>query len=110
MPYKGYRKSDHIRRSIKVTTYVTEAEFVLMHEAAEIAGMTLSAFVRTAAMGSRPKAKPSRVRAKLIRQLAAIGNNLNQLARHANAGRLPEGESILHTLSHVMETIRRVKA
>lgn len=40
---------------------------------------------------------------KLIANLGKVGSNINQLARHANAGRLPSEENLEITLRELAE-------
>jgi hypothetical protein len=74
------------------------AEFGALEEAASAADMTLSAFVRSLAMegaGVRPFLGEGdrAVLGLLADGMRAIGENLNQIARAINAGRVPaEGD------------------
>ena len=56
-------------------------------EIAENKGVSLSELVRSSLGGLRlrKRREAPRVAPELLRELARIGNNLNQLARHANA-------------------------
>lgn len=71
---------------------VTTAAKASWTKAARAAGMDLSSFareaMRRAARGQTFEIERDRVTAlaDIRRQLAAIGNNLNQIARHANGG------------------------
>lgn len=76
---------------------------------AEECGKPTSTFVRELALGSVPRARPGRVEEKLIYHLGRIGNNLNQLARRANAtGRLPERRSLDTVLEELLGALRRI--
>lgn len=84
----------------------------------KIAGLDLSAVVRSVLLDTElphPKVAPNRkilrkqmteAEAAKIRQLAWIGNNLNQIARRANAGAVPI--SILEAIISLEREIRRV--
>jgi hypothetical protein len=48
--------------------------------------------------------------AKLIAELNRIGGNINQLARSANYGELPECEALRHALSVLLDLMKRVRA
>lgn len=78
-------KSERAPKLERVELRATEAEASAWRAKASGAGLTLSRLVRDALDGSRP---PQRRRAAtdpaLLRELAQIGNNLNQLARWAN--------------------------
>ena len=58
-------------------------------EIAESKGVSLSDLVRSLLAGQRLRKRrdPPRVDPALLRELARLGNNLNQLARHANSRR-----------------------
>jgi hypothetical protein len=72
------------RRTVNVGFQVTPTERAALDERAAEAGVTLSEYVRTAALGfSIIKKDP--VDEATLRELWAAGNNLNQLAHHANA-------------------------
>lgn len=74
------------------------AEFDALERAASVAGMTVSAFVRSLSMegaGVRPflGEEDRAVLGLLADGMRAIGSNLNQIARAINTGRVPaEGE------------------
>ncbi len=108
MPTRDYRKPESERRTRCVKTYFTAGEFAQLQEAAEASGLTHAAFVRASSLGTKPKAKPTRVAAESIRQLTAIGNNLNQLTRLAHAGRSPASDLLEVTLHEVLSAVRRI--
>ncbi len=88
MPAKGYRKPSRDRRSKCFTFWVTPAEKDAIQQNAERVGMTPSAYVRALALGQRVTPKPGKSGHELIRQLSRVGNNLNQLLRHADGGQV----------------------
>ena len=108
MPPKTYRKPDSDRRDRCVKTYFTASEFAQLRAAAETCGMTHAAFVRAAALGERPRAKPVHAAAEIIRHLAGLGNNLNQLTKLAHAGRAPASDLLDAALSEVLSAVRRI--
>ncbi|OJU68045.1 MAG: hypothetical protein BGO05_16585 [Rhizobiales bacterium 63-7] len=71
---------------------LTVAERVTVEAMANAAGLSVSEFARRAVLGQRiapPKARGG-VPVGLLSDLARIGNNLNQIARRANAsGNVP---------------------
>ena len=95
--------ADEDKRRGHITLYLTKAEVALLRQRAGDAGLRPAVYCRKAAMGAR---LPSRVNRTAHRELSRIGNNLNQLAYHANAtGRVAEW----HELKSVLDAIR-VKA
>lgn len=93
MPTKGYRKgrSDGASPLCKhLQTYLSEPDYRTFVSHAEDRSLTESKLLRLiveAHLTSQRAALPHRnTNAAVIRELARIGNNLNQLARHANTG------------------------
>lgn len=108
MPRRGYRKPEPDRRHRLVKSYFTNDEHSALVARAEGTGLTLAAYVRACSLGEQPKAKPTRVAAEAIRQLSAVGNNLNQLSRHANSGKIPHGHEVRLVLDQVVAAIIRL--
>lgn len=76
------------RRVRRVEVFFSEAELVEVAKAAEAVGATTPAFIRSAAMGTRIKARVPLSDVRLTGDLKRIGNVLDQLAKAANAGRV----------------------
>lgn len=108
MPRKGYRKSDPLRRCHTLKTYLTGEERARIEAAADAAGLTVAAYVRASALGSRPKAKPALANAQLIRELNAAGVNLNQIARRLNTGQEVIAHEIRGAVLAIVTLIERV--
>ena len=72
-------------RTALVAARVTPAEHAAWHEKAAAAGVSTSALLREAMARTRTWTAPARaVERERTREIARIGNNLNQLARWAN--------------------------
>ena len=72
-------------RTALVAARVTPAEHAAWHEKAEAAGVSTSALLREAMARTRTWTAPARaVERERTREIARIGNNLNQLARWAS--------------------------
>lgn len=72
------------RRAYSIRPGFNSHEFTILEERAESAGIDLSEFVRRLALNQQFHSLPAINRDALV-QLARIGQNLNQLARIANA-------------------------
>ena len=73
------------RRTVMVAARVTPAEHAAWQDKAEAAGVSPSALLRQAMARTRTWTAPAlAVERERSRQIARIGNNLNQLARWAN--------------------------
>lgn len=89
-------------RQVKIRlTIPEETELKAM---ARTAGLQLATFVRKRALGN-PVTPPRAVAdATMLHELNAIGNNLNQLAHHLNAGRDGDG---VRSLDATLDELRR---
>jgi len=66
---------------------MNEAEYRHLREQAAIAGMGIDPFMRSLIAGTQLRPRPPDQYAGLLRELSAIGNNINQIAHWANARR-----------------------
>ena len=73
------------RRSRHVSIWMNEEEYVHLKRQAQIAGMGIDPFVRNLVAGVNLRPRPPDSFAKLLRELSAIGNNINQIAYWANS-------------------------
>ena len=98
------------RHRLKFMSFrVNDDEARLIEERAHECGLARSRFLREAALGNTLRARPKALDRRAIHQLARIGNNLNQLSRHANATRRIElSRRLAEVLDEVDRTIRRL--
>ena len=75
------------KRSRHVSVWMNEAEYRHLKRQAEIAGMGADPFIRSLVAGTQLRPRPPDQYASLLRELSAIGNNINQIAYWANATR-----------------------
>jgi hypothetical protein len=84
-------------------------EWERVRERAQACGLTTSRYIRETALGAVPKARPRQLEMEAVRQLARLGNNLNQLARVANQNEEIEREEELRgVLAEVLAAVRRL--
>ena len=69
-----------------VSTKLTELQYYAIRKRAVQAGVPLSNYIRQAVIRGEIIPRLTRQDAEVIRQLSGEANNLNQLARKANAG------------------------
>lgn len=74
------------KKGYKVTVKFATAEYYSLKAKAKEAGMNMSLFIRTALQGSEVIQRFSAEHLHHILQLTGMANNLNQIARKANAG------------------------
>ena len=73
------------RRQRHVSIWMNEAEYRHLKTQAKAAGMGVDPFVRNLVAGVQLRPRPPGEYGALLRELAAIGNNINQIAYWANA-------------------------
>ncbi|OIN30487.1 mobilization protein [Salmonella enterica subsp. enterica serovar Sarajane] len=75
-----------MKRNKMLTMWVTEDEHARLRERCN--GKQLAAWMRQTCLGEKPAraGKLPSISPALLRQLAGMGNNLNQIARKVNAG------------------------
>lgn len=72
-------------RNIKKQLWINEQENNRLKENAKKAGLSESGYVRSLILGYQPKEQPTEIIFEMMNQIRAIGTNLNQIARKANA-------------------------
>lgn len=91
-----------------MTLYVNPCELTQLQAKAEEARLPLSTFLRRAALGHRISSVPAGS-AQRWADLGRLGNNINQLARKANAGELlalEEDALLLQALLNEIHALR----
>lgn len=85
-------------------TRCTEQERLALEEKATKAGLTLSEFQRRALLDGIVIERPSVIEPKVVRELSAIGNNLNQLVRKTHI----HDETDSQKMRDILATIDRI--
>ena len=87
-PKKIFERRNAIRkREHFIGLWLDDKEYSHLQKQCEISGLTASAHIRKIIMGEQLRPRPPDTYAKLLRELSAIGNNINQIAYWANAQR-----------------------
>lgn len=73
------------KRPRHISVWMNDAEYQHLKEQAKLAGMGLDPFIRSLVIGTQLRTRPPDQYAALLRELSAIGNNINQIAYWANA-------------------------
>ena len=73
------------KRSIRIQVWLNQEENLRLQNNAKKAGLSRESYLRTLINGYVPKTLPPPEYHLMIKELHAIGNNLNQLAAKANA-------------------------
>lgn len=97
------------KRNRHVSVWMNEAEYLHLKKQAEIAGMKVDPFIRLLVSGVQLRPRPPDTFAALLRELAAIGNNVNQIAYWANARKSVSEAEIREAAALVRQAARLVK-
>ena len=68
-----------------ISVWMNDTEYQHLRRQAELAGMKVDPFIRNLIMGVELHPRPPDTSKAILRELAAIGNNVNQIAHWANA-------------------------
>lgn len=71
-------------RSVKKQVWLNHDEAKMLKNKAKKVGVNESELIRNLIKGFEPREKPSKDFYEVMKQMRAIGNNLNQIARKAN--------------------------
>ena len=74
-----------MNKVIKQTIRLTEKQHSHLKIQAQKSGLKMEPFIRKLIMGVEVKARPPNEYSQLIKEVNAIGNNINQIAHIANA-------------------------
>ena len=102
------RKSPDDLRTEEVRTFLTMSEKQRLSDDATTAGLRPAEYVRQLIAGHRPNARASKsCDPRLLLELNAIGNNLNQAVRdmHAGSERKHDWEQLRDLLETVLEKV-----
>ncbi len=94
-------------RDKMIFSRVTRDEKSYVKQQAELADLSDSEYIRNRVLGYKIIPPKSQMEMALVMELNRIGVNLNQLTKHANAGKtMPY--SIEHTMNEIREVLARV--
>ena len=68
-----------------ISVWMNDTEYQHLRRQAELAGMKVDPFIRNLIMGVELHPRPPDTSKAILRELSAIGNNVNQIAHWANA-------------------------
>ena len=86
MPPAGGERSAVRKNQYNLHIRLDEDERAALEKGLQASGLPLSAYLRKLILGERIQAAPSEELRRLRTEIHQIGNNINQLARKANAG------------------------
>lgn len=73
---------------------LNEQEYAHLKQLSETAGLKMEPLIRKLILGRDVKPRPPENLAALLRQMSAMGNNINQIAKVANSSKFIRSEDI----------------
>ena len=96
------RKREHF-----IGLWLDDREYKHLLKQCSISGLNTSALIRHSVMGVELRPRPPD--AALLRELSAIGNNINQIAHNTNAKKEAEAAEVDEAVKLVYQALRLVK-
>ena len=96
-------------RSRHISVWMNEQEYRHLKAQAELAGMGIDPFIRSIVSGVQLRPRPPDTYSALLRELSAIGNNVNQIAYWANAQQSIREEDIREAAALIRQAWQLVK-
>ncbi len=97
-------------RNRRFSLWLDDKEFTHLTKQADKAGMKKEPFIRKLIMGAEIRPRPPDEYLRLIREVNAIGNNINQIAHIANAEQRISSDKIAEVINLQNELIRAVRS
>ena len=97
------------KRNRHVSVWMNEQEYRHLKKQAELAGLGIDPFLRALTAGVQLRPRPPDTYAALLRELSAIGNNINQIAHNTNAKKEAEAAEVDEAVKLVYQALRLVK-
>ena len=92
-----------LKRHLQLVTRFTRDEYNMVKEKQNKSGISGEEYRRRILLGAVLREAPPVEYFELIRQLRILGNNINQIARVANASGLTEGETLRKEVENLIE-------
>ena len=99
-------------RNTAVLVRLSEKEKEHLKSQAAACALKMEPYIRKLIMGKEVRPRPPDEYVRLLREINAIGNNINQIAHIANAEqRISEGKinEVLHLQNEIMRMVRSVR-
>ena len=104
------QKEDTTRkRNRHISVWMDESEYQHLKKQADNAGLRIDPFIRNLVAGIELRPRPPETYAALLRELSAIGNNVNQIAYWANAQKSISEADMQSAIALVRKTWQLVK-
>lgn len=100
---------DTRKRNWHVSVWLNDAELGHLRRQAAAAGLGVDPFLRSLILGVELRPRPPDTYAALLRELSAIGNNINQIAHTVNAQKYAADGQVDRAVALVQRAWRLVK-
>lgn len=100
---------DTRKRNRHVSVWLNDAELDHLRRQAVAAGLGMDPFLRSLILGVELRPRPPDTYAALLRELSAIGNNINQIAHTVNAQKYVADSQVDRAVALVQRAWRLVK-
>lgn len=98
------------KRNVQVIVRLSEQEARHLKIQLSRTGLTRSTYLRFLIMGFAPKPLPSLDYHKMIKELRAIGNRMNQIAARANATGFIKANDYDRDVAELRQAVRNIQA
>ena len=95
-------------RKKQILLRLSDKEYAHLKEQADLVGLKIEPFLRNLISGVKMKPRPKEEWAELIRQVSAIGNNVNQIAHRANIHGLTDKQTLLNVQQELAKIWQRM--
>lgn len=92
-------------RKKQILLRLSEKEYAHLKEQATLAGLKIEPFLRNLISGVKIKPRPKEEWKEIMRQMSAVGNNINQIAHRANIHGLTDKQ----TLFNVQQELAKIR-
>ena len=96
-------------KKMKLSVRVSAKEYAHLKKQSELAGLKMEPFIRKLIMGTEISPRPPDEYRKILYQLSAIGNSVNQIAHMANAQKFVSSVKINEAVALVDEALAAVR-
>jgi len=97
------------KRDVQVLVRLSEQEARYLNIQLSRTGLSRSAYLRFLIMGYAPKPLPPLDYHKMIKELRAIGNRMNQIAARANATGFIEADNYDRDVTELRQAVRTIQ-
>ena len=97
------------KREKAILCWLNDKEYDHLKKQAGTSGLTVSALIRKLIMGQEIRQRPPGEMPELLRQMSAIGNNINQIAKVANSSKFVRQEDIKEIQKMQSDLYRTIK-